>query len=286
MGSESFRNYIFDLYGTLIDIRTDENDPRLWGLMAGFYNSYGCRWGKKSLRRTFWRYDAEEREKASKAAGLEHPEIKLERVFARLLFECPDYHCNGPAVCGRGMDELRHEYRKGDKGHVIDMVAGSEWAYATSNLFRAGSRKYFRPYANAAGTLAGLRERGRRIYLLSNAQRIFTMPEIEASGLLPFFDGVYISSDYDMKKPQKEFLELLLRNERLDPGGTVMVGNEIGSDALVAIRAGIRSIILNTSGISKKKACRQVKEIMEAEKADPGLRPVLIQSGDIGEIAG
>ena len=32
-----FKNYIFDLYGTLIDIRTDEDDKALWEKMVLFY---------------------------------------------------------------------------------------------------------------------------------------------------------------------------------------------------------------------------------------------------------
>ena len=31
-----FRDCIFDLYGTLVDIRTDEDAPELWEAMAGY----------------------------------------------------------------------------------------------------------------------------------------------------------------------------------------------------------------------------------------------------------
>lgn len=34
-----YDNYVFDLYGTLIDIRTDENDLKAWEKMARFYES-------------------------------------------------------------------------------------------------------------------------------------------------------------------------------------------------------------------------------------------------------
>ena len=32
-----YKNYIFDLYGTIIDINTDENYDDLWKEMAEFY---------------------------------------------------------------------------------------------------------------------------------------------------------------------------------------------------------------------------------------------------------
>ena len=31
---KEYQNYLFDLYGTLVDIHTDENDPRLWQRMS------------------------------------------------------------------------------------------------------------------------------------------------------------------------------------------------------------------------------------------------------------
>ena len=36
-----YKNYIFDLYGTLIDIHTDENDMSLWEEMSKIYSCYG-----------------------------------------------------------------------------------------------------------------------------------------------------------------------------------------------------------------------------------------------------
>ena len=35
--SRSYRNYIFDLYGTLVDIHTDESKPSFWKALAEHY---------------------------------------------------------------------------------------------------------------------------------------------------------------------------------------------------------------------------------------------------------
>ena len=32
-----FKNYVFDLYGTLVDISTDEENPELWENIARMY---------------------------------------------------------------------------------------------------------------------------------------------------------------------------------------------------------------------------------------------------------
>ena len=37
---KAYDNYIFDLYGTLVDIHTEENDPLVWKKLALFYGYY------------------------------------------------------------------------------------------------------------------------------------------------------------------------------------------------------------------------------------------------------
>ena len=41
---------IFDLYGTLVDIRTDESAPGLWEKLALFYSYCGASWQPEELR--------------------------------------------------------------------------------------------------------------------------------------------------------------------------------------------------------------------------------------------
>ena len=51
---------IFDLYGTLVDIHTDENQPSLWRRMAGFAASQGARYEAEELRQAYLRLAAAE----------------------------------------------------------------------------------------------------------------------------------------------------------------------------------------------------------------------------------
>ena len=37
-----YQNYIFDFYGTLVDIHTNESKPYLYKKIAGLYASYGA----------------------------------------------------------------------------------------------------------------------------------------------------------------------------------------------------------------------------------------------------
>lgn len=39
---KDYKNYIFDLYGTLVDIHTEEGIPKLWEKLSFFYGFYGA----------------------------------------------------------------------------------------------------------------------------------------------------------------------------------------------------------------------------------------------------
>ena len=47
---KAYDNYIFDLYGTLADIHTEENDPLVWKKLALFYGYYDANYAPEELK--------------------------------------------------------------------------------------------------------------------------------------------------------------------------------------------------------------------------------------------
>ena len=99
-------------------------------------------------------------------------------------------------------------------------------AKMTAVTFRALSREYLKVYDGVKELLSELREQGKGVYLLSNAQTDFTRPEIEMLGLTKYFDGIFISSEEGCRKPSPLFFERLLERFGLDPGESIMIGND------------------------------------------------------------
>lgn len=223
---------IFDLYGTLVDIHTDEERHWLWREMAAYYTQKGAKFAPDALR---VRYKAicrnMERSAYPGDAHEAHPEIRIEDVFLALYAE---------------------------KGVAADMAAAQQAA----RFFRECSTDYIRLYDGAAQLLERLRAAGRRVYLLSNAQRVFTMWELERLGLLPCFDGVLISSDCGVKKPDKRFFDLLLRRYDINPKTAVMIGNDGRCDIEGGKRAGLSTIYLR-SNISPQEPLPQADYVFE-----------------------
>lgn len=207
-----YNNIIFDLYGTLVDISTNEESPALWRNMAKIYETFGASYTGPELRKTYSRLCGEEEKKFS----YPDPEILLDRVFENLYVE---------------------------KGVLPD----ESLVWYTGNTFRSLSRSRLKTFDGIHELLADLKRAGKRVFLLSNAQRIFTWQELSICKLIPYFDGLFISSDHGRKKPDPEYMKLLLSTYQLNPKECIMVGNEVRSDIKIANACNMDSLYIRTS---------------------------------------
>ncbi len=48
-----YKNYIFDLYGTLVDINTDEESFEFWYKLSIFYSFKGAKYTPEDLKITY-----------------------------------------------------------------------------------------------------------------------------------------------------------------------------------------------------------------------------------------
>lgn len=208
-----YQNYIFDLYGTLIDIRTNENKAYLWDKMTEMFGFYGAIYTRTELKAQYAKY-SKELERQLKE-NEEYPEIDLDIVIRR-LFEDK----------GVQVDES-----------VIDFI---------QKMFRVVSTKFIRLYDGVIDLFEALKKNGKKIYLLSNAQSKFTRPELTYLGIEKYFDGILISSEEGCKKPGSSFYNRVLDRYHLDKKETIMIGNDSVSDIEGAYNAGLDSLYIHT----------------------------------------
>ena len=228
-----YRDCIFDLYGTLVDIHTDETSPALWQMMAGWYRAHGAGYAPGELRDAYLQTVRQMENGAPQPGDAHeaHPEIRLELVFQRLFR-------------ARGVD------------------AGLDLAVRAGMRFRKGSLDYVRLYDGAAELLQALRANGQGVWLLSNAQRIFTIYELRTLGLEALFDGVYLSSDYGCKKPDRRFFEVLLEERGIARPGAVMIGNDGVCDIQGARAAGLSTVYIR-SNLSPAEPLPKADHVLE-----------------------
>ena len=242
-----YKNYFFDLYGTLADIRTDEGKSSLWSGVSAFYLLCGAFYSPEEIRDRYLGLCAEETEVLAAACpvlGKEGVEIELRHVFRRLFEE---------------------------KG----ITASTTRVEDTALLFRALSFcRAPQLMEGAKKTLNGLRQRGARLYLLSNAQGCFTVPELRYLDLFDgVFDGIFLSSDFGAKKPSPAFFNAALAQAGLSGSEVLMIGNDPDADIRGADLAGMKSRYIHTwqsppRGPSLPESCREIASLEELLEDD------------------
>ena len=119
-----------------------------------------------------------------------------------------------------------------------------------------------------AEALQALRKKGYRLWLLSNAQEMFTRYELNFLGITPLFDGIYLSSVYGCRKPDGRFFQALLDSEKLNPTKCLMIGNDRETDIAGAKLAGIDTFYMHTELTPPHQSPADPKDTMEFEGDD------------------
>ena len=117
-----------------------------------------------------------------------------------------------------------------------------EQATQALRLMREASTELLRSFDGVTELLAGLRQCGAKLYLLSNAQAAFTYDEIAKCGLSDAFDGLLLSSECGCRKPDPAFFGMLFDKYKLDKSKCVMIGDDRTSDGEGAAAAGIKYV--------------------------------------------
>ena len=243
-----FKNYIFDLYATLVDIHTDQDPLDFWWRVAAIMDAYGSRYDPLEMKTRYRQLIHDREDRLARELDTVFPEIELGAVFKELLLSPPAFRNDGIWGDPRKWSEEELE----------------RWCSAFAWSFRITSRIKFRLYPDTLALLEGLKREGKHVYLLSNAQSLFTRPELTELGLTKYFEDVFISSEYRMKKPEPRFMRELLAKHGLDPAESVMVGNEMRSDIAMAARCGVNAILVNHDGYTDAEIAAGFEEARAA----------------------
>lgn len=228
-----YTDLIFDLYGTLVDIHTEESHS-VWDRTAIYYGFYGANYTGNELRSSYQTSMANRAASAGQSNEC-FPDLPCEESFAQLFRS------------------------KGVKENA-DILG-----FHAAQLFRLLSMDYLRLYDGVTDALERLRQRGYRLWLLSNAQRVFTAYELRYLGLDDQFNGIYISSDYGYRKPDARFFHTLLNERGLDVSKCLMIGNDRDTDIAGAKNIGMDTLYLHTNITPP-----------EQKAADPSMLPGVI----------
>jgi putative hydrolase of the HAD superfamily len=197
---------LFDLYGTLVDLEVDEQDPRVWEALAALFHRWGRSASPDDLKWRFRDLCSEEAERYGYGAI-------LPSVFGQLISATGGHPTPAETL------ELADVFRRTS----IEAIS-------------------LRPYAR--DILSILRNRGIKVALVSNTESILSRFDIHALKIESLFETIVFSSDFRITKPNPEIFIVALRRLRTDVSEAIMVGDDWGADIAGARAAGLGGAIL------------------------------------------
>jgi len=205
---------VFDLYGTLIDIETDESKEEIYRAIAHYLTYHRVYLHRWEVRERYYRIMKQQKE----VRGEEYPEIDVEAIWNEFLMQ----------------EGIRSELIRGQLAKVI------------AHIYRAISRHRLQLYPDVKRVLNELQAKY-RLALISDAQSCYALPEIRAVGLEGYFEPVVISSHYGFRKPDPRLFQRALDKLKLKPAEVIWVGNDMFRDIHGAKQVGIKSIFIDSN---------------------------------------
>jgi putative hydrolase of the HAD superfamily len=202
---------IFDLYGTLIDILTDENDLGVYSTLSRYLSYRDIRIAPKELRKIYF----EGIQSQLKRSNETYPEVDIYRIFSSMMH--------------------RYGNRKYSKSAIVDIAV----------LFRSLTMRRFEVFQGVYEVLSSLLEKY-ELALVSDAQWVFTEPEMAMLGLTRFFKFRILSSRFGFKKPDVRLFGVAMKKLVINAEEAVYIGDNPPKDLVGAKKAGMEFILFRS----------------------------------------
>jgi putative hydrolase of the HAD superfamily len=212
----AIRAVVSDIYTTLIDIKTDEDDKGPYRSLASYLKYQGAYLSADELKWFFFEKKAQQK-KLSKEA---YPEVDYRRIWYDILRE-NQYAYSGPDI---------------DKSTIVPDIA---------KLHRALTVEKIKLYRGVYETFAGLRPRY-KLGIVSDSQVDHAYPELRMLGIHGFFDSIVVSAEFGYRKPDVRLFGECLRRLGVRPDESVYIGNDTFRDIKGAKDAGMTGVLIMT----------------------------------------
>jgi putative hydrolase of the HAD superfamily len=204
---------LFDLYGTLLDIKTDEHELRPWEILVSFLRYRGLRITPREMQQEYFRSVDESLNESRE----DHPDIDVGHVFGTIL-----------------------------EKHGV--ATTPELQRIVAQLFRSLTIKRFRLFPESLPVLEGLAKKRFRLGLVTDSQEPYVVPELQMLGLDRVFEVTVLSAHFGYRKPDARLFEAALEKMQLSREEVVYVGDSTDRDMIGAANAGIAAVWIRRDG--------------------------------------
>jgi len=200
---------VFDVYKTLLDITVNEDNLKAYTIIAQWLADRGVRIAPEEIYARFKKITSDQ----LKHCGELHPDIDIGSVFTQLVNDAAKTH----------------------KDHFIEDLS---W------LFRKQTTTSLVMYPQVSQVLKRLYGKV-RLAIVSNSQRLFTMPELVGFDIAKYFEYILFSSDVKACKPNPVIFHKLVKDLKIEPHNGLFVGDDLHNDIAAAQKMGMKTVWIN-----------------------------------------
>lgn len=202
---------LFDLYGTLINIRTDESDIRTYEVLSRYLTYHFVFMSPEMLKKTYFEKVQQHLSQSKEPFA----EVDVYKIFFDIM------HSFGS--------------KKYPQSSIVDI----------SMLFRSLTIRRFEVFDGVYDVLAEVC-RKYMTALVSDAQWVFTEPEIAMLGIDRFFKYRLFSSRYGFKKPDERLFNIAMNKLGVKPEDSVYIGDNPARDLVGSKTAGMKFLLFRS----------------------------------------
>jgi putative hydrolase of the HAD superfamily len=223
------KGIIFDVNGTLMNIKTNEWHDDVYRVISNLLSYQGILLGANAVKESFFQIMNEQRT----ASKERYPEFDAVDIFREIITRySTDFTRRLPP----------------EKLEQLPLLF--------AETHRAASRYRLQLYDGVDNTIKQLITKY-HLAIISDAQTAYAVPELNAVGLLGYFNPVIISGNFGYRKPDKRLFEKTLTAMKMEPTDVVFVGNDMYNDVHGAQKLGMKTVFSRSNqGLQKKEGVK------------------------------
>jgi putative hydrolase of the HAD superfamily len=219
------KGIIFDINGTLTDIRTNEWHDDVYRVMSNLLAYQGILLDPNVIKDLYFQIMKEQRA----ASGERYPEYDAVSIFQEIIKQhSTSFTRNLPA------EKL------------------AQLPIFLAEAHRAASRSRLQLYLGVMDIIWQLHPKY-HLAIVSDAQSAYAIPELNAVGLSGHFNPIIISGNFGYRKPDERLITAALTAMKMKPSEILFVGNDMVRDVYGAQLLGIKTVFFKSNQGTQEK---------------------------------
>ena len=213
------KGIIFDVNGTLSDIRTNEWHDDAYRVLSNLLSYQGISLDPNVIKDLYFQIMKEQRA----ACAERYPEFDVVSIFRQIITQ----HAT--------------DYTRGLPPEKLEQLP-----ILLAETHRAASRFRLQLYPGVADTIWHLQQKY-HLAILSDAQTAYAIPELNAVGLCGHFHPIIISGQLGYRKPDERLFTAALTAMKMESSEVLFVGNDMYRDVYGAQKLGIKTVFFKSN---------------------------------------